>query len=137
MNITTEMEQFLKGTNVAVLATVGPGGQPHAAPIWYVYENGALTFFTGRGSQKCKNIQRDNRVTLVVDKRELPYYVATLQGEAREVDPPADLRLRMAKHYLGEDAGASYVARNPGGDSVAFRITPGKVNEYRGEAGRE
>ena len=37
-----DREEFLNQPNVAVLATVGGGGRAHAAPIWYLYENGVF-----------------------------------------------------------------------------------------------
>ncbi len=45
----SEREEFLNEPNVAVLATVGPGGRAHAAPIWYLYEAGAFVLGPGRG----------------------------------------------------------------------------------------
>ena len=29
-------EAFLSQANIAVLSTIGPGGGPHAVPIWYL-----------------------------------------------------------------------------------------------------
>ena len=138
MQISSDAETFVKQANVAVLATIGPGGNPHAAPIWYIYDNGEFLFFTGENSQKCRNIERRNDVTLVVDRRTLPYYVLTVQGKAERVaTPPPDARPRMAKHYLGDDRGIDYVRNNPGDGSVAFRLRPEEILEYNGEAGRE
>ena len=61
MQISSDAETFVKQANVAVLATIGPGGNPHAAPIWYIYDNGEFLFFTGENSQKCRNIERRNQ----------------------------------------------------------------------------
>lgn len=130
-------EEFLKEPNVAVLATVGPDGRAHAAPIWYLYEDGVLIMSTGRGSQKHRNIERHPEVTLVVDRRTLPYYAVMAQGRA-EIGPPLseEARLRMAVRYLGEEMAQAYIARRAGGDSVTIRLRPRKLIEYRGVAGR-
>ncbi len=53
-----DREEFLNQANVAVLATVGPGGRAHAAPIWYLYEDGVFLMSTGRGSQTHRNVER-------------------------------------------------------------------------------
>src|SRR3990172_12706180 len=127
MNGQEAREQFLKEPNVAVLATVDAKGRPHAAPIWYLYEDGVFIISTGRGSQKHRNVEANPNVTLVVDRRTLPYYAVMARGRA-EIGPPLteDERLRMAVRYLGEEMGRAYVARRSGGDSVTIRLRPRK-----------
>lgn len=133
----SEQEEFLAEANVAVLATVGPGGGAHAAPIWYLYEDGVFIMSTGRGSQKHRNIERQPEVTLVVDRRTLPYYAATAQGSA-EIGPSLSEaeRSRLAVRYLGEELAKAYLSRSAGGDSVSIRLRPRKIIEFRGVAGR-
>ena len=132
-----EREEFLKEANVAVLATVGRGERAHAAPIWYLYEDGVFIMSTGRGSQKHRNIERQPEVSLVVDRRTLPYYAATARGSA-EIGPPLSEaeRSRLAVRYLGEELAQAYLSRSTGGDSVSIRLRPRKIIEYRGVAGR-
>lgn len=132
-----DRERFLSEANVAVLATVGPGGRAHAAPIWYLYEDGVFIMSTGHGSQKHRNVEAHPEVTLVIDRRTLPYYAVMAQGGA-EIGPPLspEERLRMAVRYLGEEMGRAYVARSTGGDSVTIRLRPRKLIEYHGVAGR-
>ena len=106
MTISDEANDFLGLANIAILATVGLGNRPHAAPVWYLYEDQELLVSTGTGSQKHRNVQRNPNVTLVVERREPPYYVVTIQGEA-EIGPPLsdDKRLALAIRYLGESRG--------------------------------
>ncbi|MGB2695250.1 MAG: PPOX class F420-dependent oxidoreductase [Dehalococcoidia bacterium] len=132
----TEQEAFLKEPNVAVLTTVDAKGSPHAAPIWYLYDDGVILISTGRGSQKHRNIERNPNVALVVDQRTLPYYALMLHGEA-EVGSgfsPED-RLRLAVRYLGDELGRAYVARTSAENSVTLRLRPRKIIEYNGRAG--
>jgi PPOX class probable F420-dependent enzyme len=132
-----DREELLNQPNVAVLATVGPGGRAHAAPIWYLYEDGVFVMSTGRGSRKHRNIEKNPEVTLVVDRRTLPYYAVMAQGTA-EIGPPLseESRLKMAVRYLGEEMGRAYITRRPGGDSVTIRLRPRRLIEYHGVAGR-
>jgi len=132
-----EREELLKQPNVAVLATVGRGGRAHAVPIWYLYEGGVFIMSTGRGSQKHRNIEAHPEVTLVVDRRTLPYYAVMVQGTA-EIGPPLsqESRLRMAVRYLGAEMGRGYVARRGAGESVTILLRPQKFIEYHGVAGR-
>jgi len=131
-----EREEFLKQANIAILATVGPAGA-HAAPIWYLYEDGVFLMSTGRGSQKHRDLERNPNVTLVVDRRTLPYYAVMVRGRA-EIGPqlPDEERLRMYVRYIGEEMGRGYVSRGSGEDSVSIRLTPRRFIEYHGRAGR-
>lgn len=137
MNDQENRESFLNEANVAILATVARGGRAHAVPIWYLYENGVFIMSTGKGSQKHRNVEAHPDVTLVVDRRTLPYYAVMVQGAA-EVGPPLtdDERRRMAVRYLGEELAKGYMARRAGGESVSIRLRPRKIIEYRGVAGR-
>src|SRR3990172_7462530 len=132
-----ERDAFLAESNVAVLATVDARGRAHAAPIWYLYDDGVFIMSTGRGSQKHRNIEANPEVTLVVDRRTLPYYAVMARG-AVEIGPQLsdEVRLRMYVRYLGEEMGRAYVARGSGEDSVSIRLTPRKLIEYHGRAGR-
>jgi PPOX class probable F420-dependent enzyme len=132
-----DRDEFLKQANVAVLATVGPGGRAHAAPIWYLYEDGDFIMSTGRGSQKHRNVERHPEVTLVVDDRTLPYYAVMVQGAAEIGACLSDeARLRMAVRYLGEKLGRAYIARVSAEDSVTIRLRPRRFIEFHGRAGR-
>ena len=132
-----EREELLKQPNVAVLATVDRRGRAHAAPVWYLYEDGVFIIGTGRGSQKHRNIEAHPEVALVVDRRTLPYYAVMIQGTA-EIGPPLsqETRLRLAVRYLGEEMGRGYIASQPNVDAVSIRLRPRKFMEYGGVAGR-
>ena len=132
-----EREEFLKEANVAVLATVGRGGRAHAAPIWYLYEDGVFIMSTGRGSQKHRNVEAQPEITLVVDRRSLPYYAVMAQGRA-EIGPRLadEERRRMAVRYLGEELARAYLESVSGEDSVTIRLRPRKLIEFNGRAGR-
>ena len=132
-----EREEFLKEANVAVLATVGRGGRAHAAPIWYLYEDGVFIMSTGRGSQKHRNVEAQPEITLVVDRRSLPYYAVMARGRA-EIGPRLadEERRRMAVRYLGEELARAYLESVSGEDSVTIRLRPRKLIEFNGRAGR-
>src|SRR3990172_165522 len=125
-----DREEFLKQANVAILATVGPAGA-HAVPIWYLYEDGAFLMSTGRGSQKHRDLERNPNVTLVVDRRTLPYYAVMARGRA-EIGPGPDpaTRRRIAGRYLTEAQLEAYMARASDGESVSIRLTPPQLIYY-------
>jgi uncharacterized protein len=132
-----DREVFLNEPNVAVLATVDRRGKPHGAPVWYLYRNGAFVISTGRGSQKHRNVEANPEVTVVVDRRTLPYYAVMARGRAEIGDPLTDAERReLAVRYLGDELGNRYVERTSGQDAITIRIRPRKLIEYHGRAGR-
>ena len=62
-----EIEAFLAGQRVLVLATVGRDGWPHLMPLWYVLRGGVPWATTYAASQKVRNLERDPRCTLQVE----------------------------------------------------------------------
>ena len=136
MSCVKDREAFLQEGHVAVLATVDSRGRPHAAPVWYLYDDGVFRISTSRGSQKHTNIEANPNVTLVVDKRTLPYFAVMAHGRV-EIGPgfSDEERLRLAVRYLGEELGRAYVSRTSGEDSISVRLRPGRVVEYHGRAG--
>jgi PPOX class probable F420-dependent enzyme len=132
-----DRDKFLAEPNVAVLASVDSRGRAHAAPIWYLYEDGEFLMSTGKGSQKHRNLEAHPDVTLVVDRRTLPYYAVMVQG-AVEIGPALDeaTRRRIAGRYLTPPQLEAYMARAGDGESVAIRLKPRKLIEFHGRAGR-
>jgi PPOX class probable F420-dependent enzyme len=127
-----EREAFLRAASVAVLSTVDSRGRPHAAPVWYLYDNGTFRISTGAGSQKHKNVEANPNISLVIDQRELPYYAVMIQGTA-EIGPPFsdDDSMRLAVRYLGEQLGKGYAESQRGNEaSVSLTIKPRKVIVY-------
>jgi PPOX class probable F420-dependent enzyme len=126
-----EREAFLREANVAVLSTVDSRRRPHAAPVWYLYDNGIFRISTGVGSQKHKNIEANPNISLVIDQRVLPYYAVMVQGAA-EIGPAfsQDDGLRLAVRYLGGELGTRYAQTQTAEGSVSLTIKPRKVIVY-------
>jgi PPOX class probable F420-dependent enzyme len=88
-----EVARFLQEQRVATLATIGPGGHPHLAAMWFGLIDGSVWFETKAKSQKAVNLRRDDRVTVMV---EAGHTYDTLRGVALEgraaiVDDPQAL----------------------------------------------
>ena len=130
-------QSFLSEANVGILATADSRGRPHAAPIWYLYEDGEIIISTGPESKKARNVGANPAVTMVVDRRNLPYYAVMAHGEAT-IGPrlSQDQRLRMAIRYLGEELGRRYVERSTDETGITIRFRPARLVEYKGVAGR-
>jgi nitroimidazol reductase NimA-like FMN-containing flavoprotein (pyridoxamine 5'-phosphate oxidase superfamily) len=63
-----EEEQFLAGAQTIIINSNGPNGYPHPMPMWFAIEDdGSVVMTTFSKSQKIKNIERDPRVSLLVE----------------------------------------------------------------------
>jgi PPOX class probable F420-dependent enzyme len=124
-------QAFLAEPQLGVLSTVGRDGGPHAVPIWYLYEDGVIRISVSEGSQKHRNVERDPRVALAVDRRERPYYALTALGAAT-IEPSFgdEERLRLATRYLGEAAAQEYLKNRGPGGSVTIQFRPDRFFEF-------
>ncbi len=63
-----EIRDFLTNQKTLIICSIDPHGFPHPMPMWFsVDDDGAIRMTTFRKSQKVKNIQRDPRVTVLVE----------------------------------------------------------------------
>ena len=104
-----EWERFLKGRHVAVLGTVGPGGEPVLTPIWYLFRDRKILMRTGKDSAKAKNVAKDARATVCVQDERAPYRSVTVYGRVTIAPEETGLGAAMARHYLGAIGGAAYM----------------------------
>lgn len=66
-----EVATFLDGRHTMNVATINRDGTPHLVAMWYGYfDDGALGFWTYGKSQKVLNLQRDSRMTCLVETGE-------------------------------------------------------------------
>ncbi len=138
MNAPQQAVEFLAEPNICVLATTGPGNAAHAMPMWYLYDEGDILFASGRTSQKVRNVERSGKATVVIDRRDPPYYAVMVKGSAT-VEPALsrDKMFAMAARYLGEERAQRYMADRDDSDSVTIRVRPERFVEFHGMAGRD
>ncbi len=121
-----EVDAFLSEPHIAVVATSGPAGKPHAMPIWYAWRDGKLLFHTGPDSKKLRNLRGNPRISVVVDTKVAPYKVVVIEGRATIAAGDPALAVEIAVHYLGEKLGRRYVEQS-GGPGSLVTVTPGKI----------
>ena len=66
----SEIDSFLAQGHTVIFTTIDAAGYPHAAPLWYVYLDGAIYVRTLARSLKAKNIARNNKVCCLVESGE-------------------------------------------------------------------
>lgn len=79
---------------IGVVATTGPGGAPHAAPVQVWFEGADLRFETDRSSRKYRNLVRDPRVAICVYGQ--PKWGVVISGTAETLpgeDQQAQIRV--------------------------------------------
>ena len=99
-----KVKAFLKKPLFGKIATVKKDGSPHVTPIWYMLDRGKLIVNTTTDRVKYHNMERDPRVSFVVDDG-YPYVM--ILGKARmakERDANKDIEA-LAIRYTGEEAG--------------------------------
>jgi PPOX class probable F420-dependent enzyme len=62
-----EVADFLADERVMNVATVGADGWPHVTALWFVMRGPDPWIWTYRKSQKVKNLERDNRATVLAE----------------------------------------------------------------------
>jgi PPOX class probable F420-dependent enzyme len=101
-----ELAELLAEGRVLTVATLGRDGWPHVMPLWYVVRDGECWAWTYAKSQKVRNLERDARCTLQVERGERYDQLrgAMLKCAAaihREPDVVAAVGSELARRYSG------------------------------------
>lgn len=88
-----ETEEFLGSRTKVQVATNGPDGTPHLTTLFYVLDEGRIAFWTYARSQKIRNLERDDRVAVLVEDGESYFELrgASITGRAEIVRDPERL----------------------------------------------
>ena len=130
-----EVREFLDGRHVMNIATHGPDGNIHLVAMWYGFtENGNPAFETYAKSQKVINLQRDPRITVLVEDGEQYEELrgVELVGTAIVHDDP-DVLIGVArtvvKRYFdwNTEEELDLIAAGLANKRVAIEIVPEKV----------
>ena len=62
-----EITTFIEQSRIATMGTIGPDGRPHLVAMWYAVLDGAVWFETKGRAQKVKNLERDDRITCMIE----------------------------------------------------------------------
>lgn len=64
----TEQAELLRDARVLQVASINRDGTPHLVPMWFTLDDDGLIAFTTYGmSQKIRNLDRDERITVLVE----------------------------------------------------------------------
>jgi PPOX class probable F420-dependent enzyme len=94
-----EQRAFIESQKTVQVATINRDGTPHLVPLWFAVVDGDIVLETFTKSQKVKNLERDPRITLLLESGEEYEQLRGLSiyGEAQLVrDPERVHELHMA-----------------------------------------
>ena len=127
----TEIREFLlTGTRTGKLATVKANGYPHVVPIWFLLDGDDLVFNTWHLSLKAKNIARNGRVAISVDREEPPYDFIMIEGEATLSDDAVAVKkwaTQIGGRYMGADQAEAFGERNSIEGELLVRVKIEKI----------
>ena len=137
----SEQREFLERGRTLQLATVGPGGFPHLSAMWYAVVDGKICFNTYATSQKGLNMDRDARVTCMVESgtEYAQLQGLVVQGRVEVIESPDQVRAfgaEMAKRYPTPEAPARPLASTERGEVALatkrklYAVVPEKVYSW-------
>jgi len=126
-----EVAVFLLAGRKVQLATNGQGGFPHLVTMYYVMKGGQITFWTYRSSQKARNLERDPRISCLVESGQEYYDLrgVLVQGLARRIEDPARVA-EIGRLITGVLTGGGAAGPGPLADA-------GQLDEYVARAARK
>lgn len=62
-----ELWSFVEQQKSIQVSTIGKDGWPHMTTLWFALDDGDIVLETFSKSQKVKNLQRDNRITVLLE----------------------------------------------------------------------
>ena len=86
MSVPTAVEELIAGARVSAHVATSVDDRPHVAPVWYVYDDGVLSFVTN--GRKLENLRRNPRVAVSIERAEegSVEWSVTLLGTATVVE---------------------------------------------------
>jgi nitroimidazol reductase NimA-like FMN-containing flavoprotein (pyridoxamine 5'-phosphate oxidase superfamily) len=92
LEFTRAEKRFIDDNDVARIATVGSDGTPHVVPVCYVHNSGAFWVATDYGTRKYRNLQKNNKVALVIDVGNASNRGVLVRGRAKTFDRGPEFR---------------------------------------------
>jgi hypothetical protein len=114
-----EISDFLDEQRVLIATTNGVRGWPHSMPLWYLPRDGETWAWTYAKSQKIRNLERDNRATILIETGDAYAELRGVMFEAETIlhrDPEVvtDFAMELGARYAKE------TGVDPGGSTNGF-----------------
>lgn len=117
---------------IMTVATLRPDGWPQATTVGYVNDGLTLYFLCGMDSQKAKNLARDNRLSLTIDRDTADLMTITglsMAAHAQAVTDRAEAEKVLRMLPLKYPEAMPLPMKMPEPDEVRiFRVTPSVIS---------
>lgn len=109
-----------------VMTTINPDAQPQSSVVWAKVEGDQVIISTIRGRRKCRNMERDPRITLLAYDPDDPYRYVELRGEVTLDEAGGDELIdELSLAYDGEP-----FKHRPGEVRVVVRFTANRIVKH-------
>ncbi len=133
-----EQRRYLDEAHTMILGTNGPKGHPQLTAMWFVHDGPETIWMTTFAkSQKTKNIERDPRVTLLVESGrsypELKGLMITAKAEIiRDTERVLDMLERVNVKYNGLEPSPALrdALRGQASKRILLKLTPVKTASW-------
>ena len=130
MEIDNDVHRLATGKNLATVVTLMPDGQPQALPTWVDSDGEHVLINTEPQRQRGRNIERDPRITVLIQASDDPWDWAEVRGTVTAQVTGQEARDHidaLSRKYVGTDYA------NPIGPQgrVILKVLPTKVNTPR------
>jgi PPOX class probable F420-dependent enzyme len=129
-----QIDAFLDERHTLVLATLRRDESVHLSTVWYRWDGRAFWISTNRDRAKYRNIERNSRVSVLVDDPPKETSVSA-RGRAEPVASDEDAyegALAIVRRYV--DDPVAYLAERAGEPRVLLRIEPEKITSWAVES---
>lgn len=134
-----EQRELIEHARILQVASINPDGRPHLVPMWFVLDDaGRIAFTTYGRAQKIRNLERDPRMTVLLEAGEA---YNELRGVS--IDATAELvRDPQVTARILQLVGAKYAGRprpepNPAAEPpaaahkrVTVLVRPGRIRTW-------
>lgn len=128
VELPTRLKEILDDKVFVAVATIQPDGRPQVSPVWAKRDGDEVLISTTRGRRKTLNMERDPRVTVLVNPPEEPYSYAEIRGTATLVeDPSGELIDELSLKYTGKRYAEFNAAAAEDAPRVIVRVSPRKI----------
>jgi PPOX class probable F420-dependent enzyme len=126
VTLPAEVRPLFQAPVFVIMTTINPDGAPQSSVVWAKLDGDTVVMSTIRGRRKCRNMERDPRVTLLAYDPKDPYVYAELRGTVT-LDEAGGVELidELSRAYDGKP----WTVR-PAETRVVVRFTPTKVIQH-------
>lgn len=100
----SELDEFLRRPNPAVVASLRPDGSPHTVATWYLWDGERVLLNMDTSRLRLRFLRGEPRLALTALGEESWYRHVSLIGKVAELVDDQDLSDidRLARHYTGK-----------------------------------